>query len=372
MTHLSLSSEQLAWFRFQQSGILNPFANLKQCAENLVGLQAQIHPAAALAAAIRVKGPLSLADFDAQLWEHKQLVKIWGQRGTLHIYAQADWPLIQRVWSGGSWWRKRFIEEGLGSEKDYDKLLKKVEKLAQTRASIGRTELREWGVPERLLSSWGGLFADLVYQGKLCHLPRLGNEGRFAHRQTWLPDFNWQLPPEKTAQKEIVLRYLQAYGPASIQDLAHWAGWRVSTSQAQWNALAADLIQIKVADQTLWGLGSQLAELELLAKQKKQAWPLILLPRFDPLVLAHKDKAWLIDNTRYKQVWQKAGHVEATLIQAGRMQGTWRYKRQKQALEITLWPFVKLTRQDKKEIEAQAQRLAYCFGLNQADCLYQN
>lgn len=366
----TLSAEQLRAFRFAQSGLLaQPFADLQQCTQQLIGLQAQIHPAAALAAAVRVPN-LSHADFDTQLWQDKSLVKIWGQRGTLHIYAQSDWPLIHRVWSGGSWWKQRFIEEVMGTEKDYEKLLNKVEALAKKSPSIGRTELRNLGVPERLLSSWGGLFADLVYQGKLCHVPRQGNEGRFAHRSQWLPELAWQLPPEAAARQEIVKRYLKGYGPASVQDLAHWAGWRMSRAEAELKALEAELLPVQVDGQALWGLKTQSKTLKALPKDALGSMPLLLLPRFDPMVLAHKNKDWLIDASRYKQVWQKAGHVEATVIESGRMVGTWRYAKRKEALEVSVWPFAKLSRSSKAELEERAQILAHCFGLTSAHCIY--
>lgn len=369
MKPLTLSAAQLRHFRLGSSGLLEPFADLQQCAKHLIGLQAQIHPAAAQAAAVRVPN-LSHADLDQQLWQDKSLVKIWGQRGTLHIYAQSDWPLIHRVWSGGSWWKQRFIEEVMGTEKDYQNLLNKVEVLAQNSPSIGRTELRKLGVPERLLSSWGGLFADLVYQGKLCHLPRQGNEGRFAHRHHWLPELDWQVPAEALARRTIVLRYLQGYGPASVQDLAHWAGWRVSRAESELQALMAELLAVQVEGQLLWALKSQTQALKNVPKESKSPLPLLLLPRFDPMVLAHKNKDWLIDADRYKQVWQKAGHVEATIISSGRMAGTWRYAKRKQELEVSVWPFAKLSRSSKAALEQRAQTLAHCFGLTSAHCIY--
>jgi len=369
MKALTLSNAQLRYFRFAQSGLLEPLADLQACAKLLVGLQAQIHPAAALAAAVRVPN-LSHADLDAQLWQDKSLVKIWGQRGTLHIYAQSDWPLIHAVWSGGSWWKRRFLEEGLGTDKDYTRLLNKVEALAKKSPSLGRTELRALGVPERLLSSWGGLFADLVYQGKLCHLPRQGNEGRFAHRSQWLPDLDWQLPAEGLARREIVKRYLSGYGPASVQDLAHWTGWRVSRAETELKALQDELLAVQVEGQVLWALKSQAPALKTLPKDANSALPLLLLPRFDPMVLAHKNKDWLIDTERYKQVWQKAGHVEATVIESGRMAGTWRYAKRKQNLEVSVWPFAALSRSTKLQLEERAQVLAQCFGLASAHCIY--
>ena len=48
-----------------------------------------------------------------------------------------------------------------------------------------------------------------------------------------------------------------------------------------------------------------------------------LLGRWDPMLLALKDKSWLIDNEHKKKVWRPGGNVEATLLIHGRIAGTW-------------------------------------------------
>ena len=73
---------------------------------------------------------------------------------------------------------------------------------------------------------------------------------------------------------------------------------------------------------------------------RRAAWPLRLLHRFDPLLLAHKDKAWIVDPERYKAVWRKAGYVEAVILRRGRVAGTWGYERATRGTVVWLAPFL--------------------------------
>ena len=51
-----------------------------------------------------------------------------------------------------------------------------------------------------------------------------------------------------------------------------------------------------------------------MVKVTAEEWPVQLLYRFDPLLLAHKDKSCWLDMTFYKRVWQTAGHIEAFML----------------------------------------------------------
>jgi hypothetical protein len=58
------------------------------------GIQAQINSAARVAVANRSRwGEEGPPDLEA-LVEQGELVRCWGQRGTLHFYQPQDWPLL--------------------------------------------------------------------------------------------------------------------------------------------------------------------------------------------------------------------------------------------------------------------------------------
>jgi len=88
-------------------------------------------------------------------------------------------------------------------------------------------------------------------------------------------------------------------------------------------------------------------------------WPVRLLGRFDPLVLAHSDKSWWIDPEHQRRVWHHT-HVEATLLLGGRIVGVWRYQRMARGLKISVELFagVRAGRAIRKEITEQAERVS--------------
>ena len=51
-----LTAEQIRWFRLRRSGLIEPFATPEEAASHLVGVQAQIFPAAGLALWNRTRG----------------------------------------------------------------------------------------------------------------------------------------------------------------------------------------------------------------------------------------------------------------------------------------------------------------------------
>ncbi len=93
----------------------------------------------------------------------------------------------------------------------------------------------------------------------------------------------------------------------------------------------------------------------------RSEWPLRLLHRFDPLVLAHKDKSWLVDDEHYKAVWRKAGYVEAVILKHGRMVGTWGYEKRAGGIRIWIAPFKKLLKRDVAILEREAESAAAYF-----------
>lgn len=359
-----LTSEQIRWYRLRRSGLVEPFASPEEAANKLVGVQAQILPAAGLALWNRTLG-LTHERYVCLLYEERTLVKLWGQRSTLHLYGSFDWALICAALSEQQTWWERKIEQRGGDVAAYHGLIGQIEGLLRAEGTLGRSDLRaatDLPLTDWHLSSWGGIFVDLVRQGYACHAPRKGSEGRFAHREHWLPDLAWHPPSTEEANIELTRRYLHTYGPATAQDLAYWRGTRLSQARKWLSTLDNELMKVSLGQTDKLALKRDLEALQQPAPPR-EAWPIRMLYRFDPLLLPHKDKSWLIEMEQHKRVWRKAGHIEGTLLEHGRIIGTWRYKRTKSRLTITLSPFAPLPAHVQRAIEQEAQGVADFFGL---------
>ena len=95
-------------------------------------------------------------------------------------------------------------------------------------------------------------------------------------------------------------------------------------------------------------------------------WPVRLLYRFDPMLLATRDKSWLIDDEHYKKVWRAAAHVEAVLLVRGRIAGIWRYDRKARGLVVRVSPFARLSATVSRAAEKRAAAVAAFLGLDLA------
>src|SRR5262245_62596256 len=88
----SLTWDQVSAWRLARHG-LAPRVGCGEAVRRMIGVQAQVMSAAELALWARVDG-LRPADVQAALWQERGLVKTWAMRGTLHLFAAEDLPLV--------------------------------------------------------------------------------------------------------------------------------------------------------------------------------------------------------------------------------------------------------------------------------------
>lgn len=362
MMEMNANPEQVRWFRLKRSGLLNPFASMTEATQALMGVQAQILPAAGVSLWNRTTEATTYNQVLSALFEDKNLVKLWGQRGTLHLYDSQDWPLVYSGFTDRrSWWEHKTVKEG-GDLEEFRRTVRQLADLLAEKTSLTRTDLRESDIPlnQFLLSSWGGIFHELVRGGHACHGPSRGNEGSFVHRESWIPDLEWEPVPSMEAHKEWSRRYIRAYGPASLQDLAYWRGVPMRDVKQWTQQWEEPLVQVQVEGEDLLLHEDDVDEL-LETPPPAKDWPLLMLYRFDPLLLAHPDKSWLLDLTYKANVWRKAGHIEGTLLKHGRIIGTWKYKRQSGSFRVLAEPFTRFTKREVQFLQKRGTELAEFF-----------
>ncbi len=357
---VAVTLDQVRWLRMRRSGLVAPFASAEQVAGDLAGIQAQIHPAAGLALWNRSAG-LTYAGYEAMLFESRALVKLWGQRGTLHAYASRDWPLVCGMLAGSkSWWGQS--AEKAESYDEYAQLVARIAALLEEKQIMGRSDLRAAGLTaeEGHLSPWGGIFADLVRHGYACHAARDG-EGLFASRSSWLPELAWDPPAHDEANIAMLRRYLRAYAPATVQDFKYWRGAKSADIQRWWAAVEPDLAVVTVDGVEHVVLRDDVDD--LLAAPDGLSNSVRMLYRFDPFLLAHKDKRWLVPAAHHKQVFRIAGHIEGVILDRGRAIATWRYVRKGRGLTIVVEPFGRIPKRVQAKVERIAPRIAAFFDL---------
>jgi len=348
-------------------------SQLLRVVEDICGLHAQVHATPYFSLWNRVKN-FQNASLDKALYEDKTLVKIWCMRGTLHLIPSQDLPVynqaLKRMWFEH---HGRFMRapEWLPAEERKKVIHPRiVEALAQrplTRRELNdkvRSSLKDGSLPyDRLFSGWGGVLKETGYGGMTVHAQPRGSESCFARLDKWLPNVDLDKVDEEEAQERLLLKYLRGYGPATQQDFALWSG--LIADDAKGAIESASSLLNEVGIEGVKGRFLLLKEdrktLESLDPDEKA--PPRLLPKYDSLLLGHKDRTRIIQEEHRKNVFKpKVGDTAATLLVNGRIAGTWRHKRTKKTVTIIIKPFETMSREDVKQAESEAKELSQFMG----------
>lgn len=294
----------------------SPRASLLKTARQLCALQAQTASTPLLSLAARVEG-IAGSDIEREIMERKSLLRVWSLRLTLHVIATEDLPLIHAAVMRDGY------DTVVGMMRRHDGLstreirsaeramLRDLEKGPRTRSELRRA------IPAFKFSTfWGREIRCLAQRGIVVHAGRRGGEVLFDLRERWAPRSEIGNMCTREARRELLLRYLAAYGSGTAADFAYWLGVRLRDVEQAFRD-AADRLQGEDGLFLLRGSGSVLPS--------SGVPPPRLLPRYDALLLGHKDKSRYLDPGDYKQVFRPSAVIEPVILVGGAVAGTWRY-----------------------------------------------
>ncbi len=329
-----------------------------QVTSDLCGLHAQLSSAPGVALLARMQR-VTQAEVDAALYRDRTLVKVWVMRGTLHLIPTAELPLyhqaIQRERIDGlvQWLNGLDHIRADQRQRAHQRILDALADRPHTRKEIYALVPELAGLP---YASWGADVRELCYQGLVLHAEPVGAEVRFARLDRWLPDLDLNGLDPVLARQRLAHQYLGAYGPASVQDFAYWAGASTSWARAAFETLGEDLAEVEVEGQQ--GRFYLLREhLPLLEEAAGGEPPVRLLPKFDSILMGHKDKSRFLSREHLPRVFTTAGHIQATVWVGGRAAGVWRYDQVGRKLAVTVQPFAPFAASTWEAIEGEVQSL---------------
>ncbi|WP_371483520.1 winged helix DNA-binding domain-containing protein [Kitasatospora sp. NBC_00315] len=291
-----------------------------------------------------------------ELIERREVVRIALQRGTIHLVTAEDCltlrPLLQPV-----------LDQALRSS--YGKRLTGVDLDAV--ASAGRALVE---AQPRTFQQLGELLAEdrpgadpvALAQAVRCRLPLVqvpprgiwGQGGPAAHTtaEHWLG----RGPEPDPSPARMVLRYLAAFGPATVADVQKWCGLtRLGRVLAE---LAPHLTTFQ--DER----GRLLYDLpDAPRPEEATPAPVRLVAPFDNLLLSHADRSRILPEEHRSRVMTVNGLIPGTLLVDGFVAGSWeltegrggRAGAEKRVVRVR--PYVPLGRRDAAAAEAEAGRL---------------
>jgi hypothetical protein len=306
----------------------------------LTAAQAQDFSGAQLSVALRVRGGTRegvLAALDAG-----EVVRSWPMRGTLHVVAAEDLPwmldlLAPRVVAR---FARRRAELGLTETQLEHARGVAVAALTGGRG-LSRTELfTVWERAGHDVSGQRGAhtLGYLAQTGTLVLGPTADGDQRVVLVSEWIP--RPRVLGREEALAELALRYFRGHGPATVADLARWAGLGVREARDATSSARGDLTTLEV-DGVEHLMDPRTPE--LLDAAREEADGVLLLPGFDELMLGYGDRSAQLDPAHADRIVPGGnGMFRATVVSAGQVVGTWARRGRGATATVTTSPFGEL------------------------------
>lgn len=350
---------QVCGWRLGRQHVTAPADDPVAVAAALGGVQAQVTSSAQFTAGLR--SGATADELEAALWEDRTLVKTWAVRGTLHwlpAHEYALWvaALSTREWRITPGWERYHgvtadelaaittaIPEALA-----DRCLTR-EELAERLAEVTDTP----HLAEQLRSGWGAVLKPAANRGLLCFGPDRGRNVTFVSPSDWLGDPG-PAPATDEAVRQVVHRFLDAYGPADHADFGRWFGVREAAARRVLATYADDLAVAEVDGFRGWVTrqgAEQLARAE-------PARGTVLLGGFDPYVLAPvSHRAVLVPEGHIEDVSRTAGWISPVVLVDGFVVGTWSDDRDGAGTVVEVTPFAPIDARQVAAVEQAVEAL---------------
>jgi hypothetical protein len=319
--------------------------------EHLVGMQAQapFPPYTGLWTRLADFRPDELAG--ALL--SRRVVRIVLMRGTVHLVTAADAcflrPLVQVI-----------MDRDLRTNVQHARNLDGVD--VATVAAAARDVLEERALTAKELGTTLATQWPDVPPGSLAHVARgllplvqvppravWGRSGQTKYHtaEHWL-DRPLDAAPDPA---RLVLRYLAAFGPATVADIQTWSG--LTRLREVVDPLRP---RLRVFTDPA---GRELFDLPGAPRPPQdQPVPVRFLPEFDNLLLSHADRTRMMrEDLRKRLFGVKNGVFPGTFLVDGFLRGSWRVTTQRTAATLTITPWDTVSKKDTAALVREGTRL---------------
>ncbi|GAA1642540.1 winged helix DNA-binding domain-containing protein [Kribbella alba] len=326
-------------------------ASALDAVEHLVGMQAQIPLSPYVGLWSRLEGfrPSELAG----LLEDREAVRGSMMRATIHLMSSRDFleirPLVQpcmdrEIYQNQSYGRKRL--EGL----DLPAVLTAGSALMAAGPATA-VQLRE-----HLGPLWPDREPPSLAHAVRCLLPTIQVPPRGVWGKGGNPAMStaelWLGSPLNASPSldQLVLRYLAAFGPASVADAQAWSGL---------TRLAEVFDRLDLRTYTDAESGRILYDLPTISLPDPDLpVPTRFLPEYDNLLLSHADRNRWIDDTQRSQLLVREVLTRGSVLVDGRVAAMWKLEKQgNKSAVLEVEPIDKLTARARSSVQAEGLRL---------------
>ena len=322
--------------------------------EALVGLQAQVPGDPYIALWSRLEGfrPEELS----QLLLDRLAVRATLMRGTIHLVTTRDFlrlrPLMQPRLESSPFARDL---EGMDMDAFVAAARSALLERPRTRAELRTLLSEKW--PDRDAESLGYAFAYLLPLVQATPRGLWGKTGqaRWALSEDWLGGQQFS----SASLEEVVMRYLGAFGPATVMDIQTWCG--LTRLREVTERLRPKLRVFRDEG------GRELFDLPDAPRPDPDTEsPPRFLPQYDNVFLSHADRARISSEEFGKLMWAAWMRSKSATFRpltssmfmvGGFLAGAWRIDKGRGAAMLSLQPVGRLSRRDQSELTEEGIEL---------------
>ncbi|MET0397157.1 MAG: winged helix DNA-binding domain-containing protein [Longimicrobiaceae bacterium] len=319
-----------------------------EAVERLVGMQSQAPDPPYVGLWTRLEGfrPEDLA----RLVEAHAVVRIALMRSTIHLVTARDClalrpllqPVIERSFRGGFGRRLEGVDDAALA--DAARVL--VEERPRTFAEIGAALGERW--PDRDPAALAAAARTLLPLVQVPPRGLWGRSGPAAHTtaEAWLGQPLDPIP----APDAMLLRYLAAFGPATVADAQTWSG--LTRLREAVERLRPGLRAFR--DER----GRELFDLPDATRPGADTpAPVRFIAEWDNLLLSHADRSRIVPEEHRARVFTVNGVMPGTILLDGFVAGTWKLERSRASATLRVTPFAPPSPDDEAALAAEGQRL---------------
>jgi hypothetical protein len=168
----------------------------------------------------------------------------------------------------------------------------------------------------------------------------------FTTPERWLG----QPPSGSEEARDLILRYLAAFGPAAVRDVQTWSGRTQLKPSVE--EMRPELLTF--LDES----GNELFDLpEAPLPPADTPAPPRFVPDYDNLVLSHAERGRVVPDEHRKKIFLSAARVRATFLIDGFVRGAWKIEKQRKTATLLIEPFEPLSSEDHEALSDEGERL---------------
>jgi Winged helix DNA-binding domain len=324
---------------------------------SLAGIQAQDYFGALWAIGMRLADATEAGI--KQAIADRTIIRTWAMRGTLHFLAATDARWILELLM------PRLIAGSLGRDRQLEltaAIFARIEKILVKALHGGRRLTRDaaYELLERARISTAGhrgihILWRLAQERVICFGTHAAKQPTFVLLDEWLPSS--KKLERDAALAELARRYFSSHGPATLRDFVWWSGLKVSDAKAGLEMVSSHLVQHTVG-------GTVYCDSRDASASRRVAPAVHLLPAFDEFLIGYRDRGASLDPRHAPKITPGGnGMLLPTVLNRGRVVGTWKRAFEKDALAIKASLFASPSKSEARAFASEIERYSRFLGV---------